>query len=118
MSEKIKKSKYCKTTNIRYGSGNRQLFDIYEDGLISLDYTFIYIHGGYWQDLHKDISAYCVEPLVNAGIRVIIPGYDLAPTSKFTHLSFKYICDINKHFMKIKIYSLNCIKFAFNLNKN
>lgn len=48
-----------------------------------MDHTFVYIHGGYWQDLNKDISAYCVEPLVNAGIRVVIPGYDLAPKGTY-----------------------------------
>lgn len=47
----------------------------------------MYIHGGYWQELNKDISAYCVEPLVNAGIRVIIPGYDLAPTGIYYYIS-------------------------------
>lgn len=76
----MKKSKYCKTANVRYGPGDHQLLDIYEDESTSLEYTFIYIHGGYWQELNKDISAYCVEPLVNAGIRVIIPGYDFVPT--------------------------------------
>ncbi|XP_022160456.1 kynurenine formamidase isoform X2 [Myzus persicae] len=79
ISEQIKKSRYCRLTNIRYGSGDQQLLDVYEDGLTSPGYTFVYIHGGYWQELNKDISAYCVEPLVNAGIRVVIPGYDLAP---------------------------------------
>lgn len=84
VSEKIKASKLCKTTNlnIRYGPGERQLLDIYEDSLICSDYTFVFIHGGYWQELNKDISAYCVEPLVNVGIRVVVPGYDLAPTGK------------------------------------
>uniref|UniRef100_A0A2H8U2C5 Putative arylformamidase n=1 Tax=Melanaphis sacchari TaxID=742174 RepID=A0A2H8U2C5_9HEMI len=85
ISEKIKKSRYSISTNIRYGSGDQQLLDVYEDELTSLDYTFVYIHGGYWQDLNKDISAYCVEPLVNAGIRVVIPGYDLAPKGTYYH---------------------------------
>ncbi|XP_026804306.1 kynurenine formamidase isoform X2 [Rhopalosiphum maidis] len=79
ISEQIKKSRYHIKTNIRYGPGDQQLLDVYEDELTSSDYTFVYIHGGYWQDLNKDISAYCVEPLVNSGIRVVIPGYDLAP---------------------------------------
>lgn len=83
VSEKIKKSKYSKTTNIKYGPSDRQLLDIYENDTMSSDNTFVYIHGGYWQELNKDISAYCVEPLVNAGIRVIIPGYDVAPTGVF-----------------------------------
>lgn len=79
VSEKIKKSRYYKIADIRYGPGDRQLLDIYEDELTLPNDTFVYIHGGYWQELNKDISAYCVEPLVNAGIRVVIPGYDLAP---------------------------------------
>lgn len=83
VSEK-NKSRYCKRINIRYGPGEFQLLDVYEDSLTSsTGHTFVYIHGGYWQELNKDISAYCVEPLVNAGICVIIPGYDLAPTGKY-----------------------------------
>jgi len=69
--------------------------DVYEDGLTSSDYTFVYIHGGYWQELNKDISAYCVEPLVNAGIRVVIPGYDLAPKGTF-YYAFIYVRYIKK----------------------
>ena len=41
--------------------------------------VFVYIHGGYWQMLSKDISSYCVPPLYNAGIKVVVPDYDLAP---------------------------------------
>lgn len=42
--------------------------------------------------LNKNISAYCVKPLVSAGIRVVIPGYDLAPTGMliFLFTSQKY----------------------------
>lgn len=40
---------------------------------------FIYIHGGYWQMLDKAVSAYCVKPLVTAGIKVIVLDYDLCP---------------------------------------
>lgn len=57
---------------------------------------FVYIHGGYWQDLSRDISAYCVRPLARAGTRVAILGYTLAPHGKisinlsklFTHTGF------------------------------
>ncbi|VVC45041.1 Alpha/beta hydrolase fold-3,Alpha/Beta hydrolase fold [Cinara cedri] len=103
ISEKIKKSKYCKTTNIRYGPNDRQLLDIYENDLISSDNTFVYVHGGYWQELNKDISAYCVEPLVNAGIRVIIPGYDLAPTVTLNN--------IVKEIHQLLEYLTNCLKY-------
>ncbi|XP_050428751.1 kynurenine formamidase [Adelges cooleyi] len=78
VSERVKKSNFCKRSDIKYGPGDLQLLDIYESNLLHCN-TFVYIHGGYWQELNKDISAYCVEPLINAGIRVIVTGYDLAP---------------------------------------
>ncbi|XP_050533358.1 kynurenine formamidase isoform X3 [Daktulosphaira vitifoliae] len=80
--QKIKTSQLNKSTNIRYGLGDQQLLDIYENKSMksnSSTPSFVYIHGGYWQELEKDISAYCVEPLINSEIRVIVPGYDLAP---------------------------------------
>lgn len=48
--------------------------------------VFVYIHGGYWQMLDKNVSAYCVEPLVSAGIKVIVLEYDLCPTLTLTEL--------------------------------
>lgn len=42
--------------------------------------VFVYIHGGYWQELNKINSAYCVGPLVAAGIKVIVLDYDLCPS--------------------------------------
>ncbi|XP_050533357.1 kynurenine formamidase isoform X2 [Daktulosphaira vitifoliae] len=83
--QKIKTSQLNKSTNIRYGLGDQQLLDIYENKSMksnSSTPSFVYIHGGYWQELEKDISAYCVEPLINSEIRVIVPGYDLAPKSE------------------------------------
>lgn len=41
---------------------------------------FIYIHGGYWQEpIDKSISAYTVQPFVDAGHKVIVLDYDLCP---------------------------------------
>lgn len=42
--------------------------------------VFVYVHGGYWQELNKINSAYCVGPLVAAGIKVIVLDYDLCPS--------------------------------------
>lgn len=39
----------------------------------------VFIHGGYWQELDKTISAYIVRPLVENGIKVIVVDYDLCP---------------------------------------
>ncbi|KAL5293410.1 AFMID.2 family protein [Megaselia abdita] len=40
---------------------------------------FIYLHGGYWQRLNKEVSAYCVSPLAEKGYRVIVMDYNLCP---------------------------------------
>lgn len=39
----------------------------------------MYVHGGYWQRLTKEISSYCVGPLVEKGYRVIVVDYNLCP---------------------------------------
>lgn len=46
--------------------------------------TFVYIHGGYWQIpvVTKENSCYCVAPLLEAGIRVVIADHDLAPAGR------------------------------------
>lgn len=41
---------------------------------------FVYIHGGYWQALSKETSAYCVDPLVENGCKVIIMNFELCPS--------------------------------------
>lgn len=41
---------------------------------------FVFIHGGYWQMLSKESSAYCVDPLVANGIKVAIMNYQLCPS--------------------------------------
>nr|ALQ52681.1 kynurenine formamidase [Nilaparvata lugens] len=67
-------------SNLRYGTREGQTFDIYGNGTLKKDSPmFVYIHGGYWQYLTKELSAYCVVPLHEAGVRVVVPDYDLAP---------------------------------------
>ncbi|RZF37963.1 hypothetical protein LSTR_LSTR005463 [Laodelphax striatellus] len=68
-------------SNVNYGTREGQTFDIYGNDSVKKDSPiFVYIHGGYWQYLSKEVSAYCVVPLHKAGVRVVIPDYDLAPS--------------------------------------
>lgn len=39
----------------------------------------VFIHGGYWQEFHKDFSGFLVKLFVSKGIKVVIVGYDLCP---------------------------------------
>ncbi|XP_037051522.1 kynurenine formamidase-like isoform X2 [Bradysia coprophila] len=64
---------------ISYGANSNENYDIYGVDLPSDAPVFVYIHGGFWKKLSKSISAYCVDPLVTAGIKVIVLEYDLCP---------------------------------------
>uniref|UniRef100_A0A182RG95 Kynurenine formamidase n=1 Tax=Anopheles funestus TaxID=62324 RepID=A0A182RG95_ANOFN len=67
------------TLDVPYGSGDRDNVDIYGDNLPVDAPLFVYIHGGYWQQLEKETSAYPAKPLVERGVRVMIVGYELCP---------------------------------------
>lgn len=66
--------------DIDYSSGDREKVDIYGDNLPEDAPLFVYIHGGYWQMLEKETSAYPAKPLVDHGVRVMIVGYELCPS--------------------------------------
>ncbi|XP_059481182.1 kynurenine formamidase [Neocloeon triangulifer] len=85
----ISKSTVPNEIGLRYGPREAQQYDLFGGDSLSQDAPlFVYIHGGYWQDLSRDISAYCVRPLARAGIRVAIMGYTLAP-----HVTLEEIVD-------------------------
>uniref|UniRef100_A0A182J6H1 BD-FAE-like domain-containing protein n=1 Tax=Anopheles atroparvus TaxID=41427 RepID=A0A182J6H1_ANOAO len=66
--------------DIEYSSGDLEKVDIYGDNLPEDAPLFVYIHGGYWQMLDKETSAYPAKPLVDRGVRVMIVGYELCPS--------------------------------------
>ncbi|XP_063613311.1 kynurenine formamidase-like [Penaeus indicus] len=65
--------------DVPYGSAPRAKLDVYGEDLPGDSPVMVYVHGGYWQELTKDLSAYPVKPLHRAGIVAVIVGYDLAP---------------------------------------
>ncbi|XP_054272272.1 kynurenine formamidase [Macrosteles quadrilineatus] len=73
------KEKVPHLADLQYGPRDKQYCDLYGTDLPEDSPMFVYIHGGYWQMLSKDVSAYPVIPLWQAGIRTVIVGYDLTP---------------------------------------
>ncbi|KAJ9584046.1 hypothetical protein L9F63_021623, partial [Diploptera punctata] len=66
---------------VRYGPKDGQLLDVFGGQTLPEDApVLVYVHGGYWQDLSRELSAYCVLPQYECGTRVIVVGYDLAPS--------------------------------------
>lgn len=80
----------CKTLNctldIRYGKGEKQKLDVFPCSDKSAA-TLIYFHGGYWQRGDKSIYSFLARPYNDAGVSVVVVGYDLCPTVTITQIS-------------------------------
>ena len=72
--------------DVRYGEGEKQLLDVFRCGDADAP-TLIWIHGGYWQRGDKSIYSFLATPFVNAGVNVVVVGYDLCPTVTITRIS-------------------------------
>ncbi|XP_044275822.1 kynurenine formamidase isoform X1 [Varanus komodoensis] len=66
--------------NVPYGLGEGEKLDVYLPKEHSETFPLVlYIHGGYWQFLSKDISGFTAGPLTTHGIALAAVGYDVAP---------------------------------------
>ena len=62
----------------RYGSGERQRLDIFRCGDAAAA-TLVFFHGGYWKSGDKSIYSFIATPFTEAGVNVVVAGYDLCP---------------------------------------
>ncbi|XP_075760277.1 kynurenine formamidase isoform X6 [Pelodiscus sinensis] len=66
--------------HVPYGDSDGEKLDMYlptePSGAFPL---LLYIHGGYWQFLSKEVSGFAAPPLVTRGVAVAAVGYDVAP---------------------------------------
>ncbi|XP_067621139.1 kynurenine formamidase [Eurosta solidaginis] len=72
---------------------DNQVLDIYYGDKENGTPIFVYIHGGYWQQLDRHTSGSFVEPLIQKGYRVVIVDYNLCPT-----VTLQQIYEQMKHF--------------------
>jgi arylformamidase len=84
-SEAAREALNCQL-DIRYGEGEKQKLDIFLCGDKSAP-TLIYFHGGYWQRGDKSIYSFLATPYNNAGVNVVVAGYDLCPAVTLTEIS-------------------------------
>lgn len=63
---------------IAYGSGPRQVFDLFEAEPGAP--IAVFLHGGYWQALDKSWFSGVAPALLAHGVSLAIPSYDLCPT--------------------------------------
>ncbi|XP_035683243.1 kynurenine formamidase-like isoform X2 [Branchiostoma floridae] len=66
--------------DVPYGDREGDRLDIYKPQDCRSDAPiFVYIHGGYWQFLSKDQSAFMATTLTAVGVMVVAVDYDIAP---------------------------------------
>ncbi|HSN19581.1 MAG TPA: alpha/beta hydrolase [Usitatibacter sp.] len=75
-------SQYVRSTlqghlDLAYGPHERQRLDIFPSA--GGRGTLVFIHGGYWRSLDKDLFSWLAAPYVAAGIGVALPRYRLVP---------------------------------------
>lgn len=62
---------------LRYGAGARHTIDYY--AAADAGPVVVFIHGGYWQALDPSYFSHLARGLMQHGIAVAMPGYDLCP---------------------------------------
>ncbi len=73
------------TLDLAYGPGPRQRLDVFRPAGRT-DGTLLYVHGGAWTTLSKDVFSFVAEPFVAAGHAVVVVSYDLAPDVGLTRI--------------------------------
>ncbi len=64
--------------DIRYGDGPLQTLDVFSARGKDLP-IHVFIHGGFWRGLDKDIYSEIAQPIVASGAIAILVNYDLCP---------------------------------------
>lgn len=71
---------------IRYGEGERQVYDLFKPQEEKGDAIVLFIHGGYWQALSPDFFSHMARGPNRLGIPVAVAGYDLCPQVELGHI--------------------------------
>ncbi|CAG1008474.1 arylformamidase [Burkholderiales bacterium] len=64
--------------DLRYGPNPKETLDLFLPAG-TVRGTFLFLHGGYWRALDKDVHAFVAPPLTARGIAVAVANYDLCP---------------------------------------
>ncbi|MFB2862709.1 alpha/beta hydrolase [Aeromonas sp. MdU4] len=79
------KTAVCKK-NLAYGAGPRQRFDWFPAAGLGTAPTFIFIHGGYWQNCTKEDYSFIARGPLAHGFNVVLAEYTLAPEATMTEI--------------------------------
>ena len=83
-SARLRKKIACQI-DVPYGDTPGQTLDIFPAARKGAP-VHVFIHGGYWRALVKDIYSHIAGPMVAAGATVVLPNYDLCPQVRITDI--------------------------------
>ena len=86
-SARVRKKLACQI-DVPYGDTTGQMLDIFPASRKGSP-VHVFIHGGYWRSLDKDIYSHLAGPMVSAGATVVLPNYDLCPNVRITDIVFQ-----------------------------
>ena len=64
---------------VAYGPTERQALDLFWPGTARGGPVAVFIHGGYWQRMHRSAFSHLAQGLLAGGVAVAMPSYDLCP---------------------------------------
>ena len=71
---------------LAFGRGVHEAMDVFSPTAGPVRATVLFIHGGYWRAFYKDHFSYLAPGLVEAGLRLAVVSYDLAPSVHVTDI--------------------------------
>jgi acetyl esterase/lipase len=71
--------------DVAYGPRPRQRFDWLASGRVDAP-TFLFVHGGYWQNYTKEDLAFVAKGALERGFNVVLAEYTLAPDASMTEI--------------------------------
>jgi arylformamidase len=83
--DKALASKSCRA-DIAYGSSNDERLDLYLPGTSGDAPLHVFIHGGYWRALSKEVSAFAAPMFQQSGSYFAALDYSLAPAASLTEI--------------------------------
>lgn len=71
---------------LRYGPGERQTIDLFVPTNVTRPPVLVFFHGGYWQELSKQDSAFAAPQCLAHGIAYAAVDYTLAPKARLSKI--------------------------------
>ncbi len=84
-SAKVRAQLECEC-DISFGDTDGQKLDVFPAAAASAP-VHIFIHGGYWRALDKDVYSHVAGPLVAAGATAVLVNYDLCPAVRVSDIA-------------------------------